>query len=111
MSTIQNLNTLISSVGLESQRFEAKPTKTGATRVRASLLQIKKLCDQMRKDVLADSKKIEVKPRSKVQCPPNTPEPAMPDPPTLVRESTSVVGGDVIAAEKKKIKKKLAKKK
>ena len=108
MSTIQNLNTLISSVGLESQRFEAKPTKTGATRVRASLLQIKKLCDQMRKDVLADSKKIEVKPRRSAKVVPGE---EMPEPLKLQRETTTVVGGDPVATEKKKIKKKLAKKK
>ena len=61
---IQNMGTLIASVGLELQRFESKPSKTSATRIRASLLQIKKLADVMRKDILAESKEIPTKSRA-----------------------------------------------
>ena len=64
---MQNLTILIQSVGLELTRFESKPTKTGATRIRASLLQIKKLADSMRKDILEESRKLEVKRRVTVK--------------------------------------------
>ena len=100
------MNTLIQSVGLELKRFEAKPTKTGATRIRASLLQIKKLADTMRKEILAESKNIGAKKVEPVAVSDEMP----PEQPVLRRETTSVVGGDVIAQEKKSKKARAAKK-
>jgi hypothetical protein len=100
-----NLNTLVGSVGLELTRFQTKPTKTGATRVRASLLSIKKLCDLMRKQILAESKQIGTTARVKVE--PVVESEQFPNPPKLERETTSIPP----CVEKKKPKTRVSKKK
>ena len=107
---MQNLTTLIQSVGLELTRFEAKPTKTGATRIRASLLQIKKLADSMRKDILEESRKIEVKPRGatvkKVEVVDDPVPEVLPE-----RQDSPPLGEVAAAAVEKKLKKTRASKK
>ena len=55
---MNDLHTLINSVLLEHQKFQTKPTKIGATRIRATLLQIKKTADALRKEILQESKEI-----------------------------------------------------
>jgi hypothetical protein len=99
-----NMETLVGSVGLELTRFQTKPTKTGATRVRASLLSIKKLADLMRREILAESKQIGTTPRVKVEP---VVEDTFPDPPVLERETTSIPS----CVEKKKPKTRVSKKK
>ena len=111
MTDLAKMNTLLQSVELEMLRFESKPTKTGATRIRASLLQIKKLADEMRRTVLASAKAIPTKARAKApavskdELPPG--EELPPPPPVLERETTSVVDG---IEQPKKVKKKSNKK-
>jgi hypothetical protein len=110
MTSMQNLTTLIQSVGLELTRFESKPTKTGATRIRASLLQIKKLADSMRKDILEESRKIEVKPRGatvkKVEVVDDPVPEVLPE-----RQDSPPLGEVAAAAVEKKVKKTRASKK
>ena len=105
MTDLAKMNTLLQSVELEMLRFESKPTKTGATRIRASLLQIKKLADEMRRTVLASAKAIPTKARAK--APAVSKDELPPEPPVLERETTSVVDG---IEQPKKVKKKSKKK-
>jgi hypothetical protein len=85
MSDLQKLMTLVGGLKMELERFEKKGTKVSATRSRATLLQIKKLCDQMRKDILAQSKQIPTRSRKVKEVEADEP---IPDPPVLRREQT-----------------------
>ena len=49
----------------EQAKFDSKKSKAGATRVRATLLELRKACDSARKSTLEDAKNIPVKPRMK----------------------------------------------
>ena len=104
MSSIKILDTLVSGLVLSHQEFAEKPSKVKGTRLRATLLQIRKHCDVMRKEVLAEVKEIPVKTRAKA---PAVSEELPPSPPVLEREATSVVAG---IEQPKKIKKKVSKK-
>jgi hypothetical protein len=95
---MNDLHTLINSVLLEHQKFQTKPTKIGATRMRATLLQIKKNADALRKEILQESKEIVGK-KGKKEMPESDPS-AMevpqarelpPSPPVLTRETTSTI--------------------
>jgi hypothetical protein len=83
MSDLQKMMTLVGGLKMEMERFEKRQTKVSATRSRATLLQIKKLCDQMRKNILAQSKSLPTRPKKKIELV----EP-IPDPPALTREQT-----------------------
>ena len=113
MTSLQKLNTLVDGVRLEYERFKVKPTKTGATRMRATLLQIKKEADSLRKEILAESKLVPVRSRKKVATQPEVDEPEdeLPlPPPMLVRENTSTTLQTPPASPQKKTRKPRAKK-
>ncbi len=61
----ENLKALITSLNQDYEKFREKKVKASGQRVRASLLNIKKLCDVLRKDVIKDIKEIPVKSRKK----------------------------------------------
>lgn len=103
MSSIKVLDTLVGGFVLSHQEFAEKPSKVKGTRLRATLLQIRKHCDAMRKEILAEVKEIPVKTRVKA---PAASEELPPDPPVLSRETTSVVEGKPVKKVKKKSKKK-----
>lgn len=100
MSSIKILDTLVGGCVLSHQEFAEKPSKVKGTRLRATLLQIRKHCDAMRKEILLEVKEIPVKTRVKAPAVSELP----PSPPVLSRETTSVVAG-------KPVKKKITKKK
>ena len=113
MTSLQKLNTLVDGVRLEYERFKVKPTKTGATRMRATLLQIKKEADSLRKEILAESKLVPVRSRKTAATQP-VDEQALdelpPPPPMLVRENTSTTLQTPPASPQKKTRKPRAKK-
>ena len=61
----ENLKALITSLNQDYEKFTQKKVKASGQRVRASLLNIKKLCDVLRKDVIKDIKEIPIKSRKK----------------------------------------------
>ena len=62
MSSITEIMTRLSG---EQEKFDNKKSKAQATRVRATLLELKKACDICRKSILEEAKAMPVKPRSK----------------------------------------------
>ena len=105
MSSIKVLDTLVSGLILSHQEFAENKSKVKGTRLRATLLQIRKHCDAMRKEILAEVKKIPVKTRAKT---PATSDELPPEKPVLERETTSVVQGEPVkkVSKKKSLKKK-----
>ena len=66
MSIIDNLHviqSLIDTTNIEINNLQNKKIKTSASKARANLLSIKKLCDTSRKQILEEVKKIPVKSR------------------------------------------------
>ena len=88
MTTMSDLHTLINSVLLKHQKFQTKPTKIGATRIRATLLQIKKNADALRKEILLESKEVGKKSKKELQ---SDSDELPPSPPVLTRETTSTI--------------------
>lgn len=56
METFQELKSLVNSLEYEMRKFESKKVKVSGQRVRNGLLNIKKLSDQLRKDIQAELK-------------------------------------------------------
>jgi hypothetical protein len=56
METINQIEQLINSTKIDLAKFETKKTASSATHARGSLLAIKKLCDQARKQILEQTK-------------------------------------------------------
>lgn len=56
MSQPQNIKNLVTVFEMDYNTFQQKHTKTSATRSRATLLKIKKLCDTLRKNILEEAK-------------------------------------------------------
>ena len=81
-------NNIMSRLSAEQTKYDTKKTRAQATRVRASLLELKKACDGARKATLEEAKSIAVKPRSKKLVPVETNEEELPPPPKLEREVT-----------------------
>lgn len=52
------LKTELSLAESQLSTFKAKKTANSATRTRAHLLQVKKLCDQLRREILAEAKSL-----------------------------------------------------
>ena len=75
----------------EQTKYNTKKTKAQATRVRASLLELKKACDGARKVTLDEAKAIAVKPRAKKLVPVEIDEEDLPPPPKLERETTEII--------------------
>jgi hypothetical protein len=90
---MSELSEIMSRLSTEQTKYGTKKTKAQATRVRASLLELKKACDGARKATLEEAKSIVVKPRSKKLVPVETDEEEeLPSaPPVLVREKTTRV--------------------
>ena len=68
MSKFSEIKALIGSAEFELKKFESKKIKSSGSKVRAALLDIKKLCDSLRKDIQAEIKAIPKKER-KVKMP------------------------------------------
>ena len=85
---MSELSEIMSRLSAEQTKYSTKKTKAQATRVRASLLELKKACDGARKATLEEAKSIAVKPRAKKLVPVETDEDDLPPPPKLEREVT-----------------------
>lgn len=59
------LQSMIASLAIDFKKFSEKKIKVAGCRVRGQLLDIKKLADVMRKEVLAEVKSMPVKTRKK----------------------------------------------
>jgi hypothetical protein len=62
---MSELNEIMQRLATEQTKYSTKKTKVQATRVRASLLELKKACDSARRATLEEAKAIPSKPRSK----------------------------------------------
>ena len=60
-----NLKAVITALTQDYEKFKSKKVKAAGQRVRNGLLNTKKLCDTLRKQVLADIREIPIKHRSK----------------------------------------------
>ena len=88
---MSELSEIMVRLSAEQTKFNTKKTKAQATRVRASLLELKKACDGARKQTLDEAKAIAVKPRAKKLVPVEIDEEDLPPPPKLERETTEIV--------------------
>lgn len=61
----ENLKAVITALTQDYEKFKSKKVKAAGQRVRASLLNTKKLCDIMRKQVIEDIRTIPIKHRNK----------------------------------------------
>jgi hypothetical protein len=61
----EQMKGLVNSLSIEMDKLQNKKIKSSGLRVRASLLDIKRLCDTMRKQILVDVKAMPVRPRKK----------------------------------------------
>src|SRR6056300_284138 len=59
----ENLKAVITALTQDYEKFKAKKVKAAGQRVRASLLNTKKLCDIMRKQVIEDIRALPIKHR------------------------------------------------
>ena len=84
---MSELSEIMSRLSTEQIKYDTKKTKAQATRVRASLLELKKACDGARKLKLEEAKSIAVKPRAKKLVPVETNEEDLPPPPKLERQT------------------------
>ena len=72
----ENLKAVILALGQDYEKFKSKKVKVAGARVRNNLLNTKKLCDTLRKQVLAQIKELPIKHRGsgdEVDDMPNTP--------------------------------------
>ena len=60
----KNLQSIVDSINIDFDKFKTKKIKACGIRVRNNLLNIKKICDKLRVQLLKDIKDIGVKPRS-----------------------------------------------
>lgn len=76
-TTRQNYDTLkavIESLSQDFDKFESKKVKIAGQRVRNNLLNAKKLCDKMRKQIITEMKELPTKHREDYDVPPPSPE-------------------------------------
>jgi hypothetical protein len=86
---MSDLAEIMQRLSAEQTKYNEKKTKIQATRVRASLLELKKACDGARKATLEEAKQITVKPRTKKLVPVEMGDEEMPSAPLkLEREIT-----------------------
>ena len=64
-NTYNSLKSNISAIEMDLKRFNNKKVKASGNRVRNNLLNIKKLCDELRKQILDETLKIPVRKRRK----------------------------------------------
>jgi hypothetical protein len=92
----KSLKAITEALDTDFTKFQGKKVKASGNRVRNNLLNIKKLCDVLRKQILADINEIPTKHRINTgDKKPETPEPETPEPDTivpleLVRETTEI---------------------
>lgn len=110
------LKATVEALTLDYEKFNDKKVKAAGARVRNNLLNCKKLCDTLRKQVLADIKALPIKHRVKAgeaedyENPPPSPKSEededelidIPDPPELVRETTTAIDAVKILEKVKK---------
>ena len=72
-SKFKELFAVVAVLEMDSKKFDAKPSKTSGSRLRASLLTTKKLCDILRKEVLATVKAVPSKKSAPLPIPPSSP--------------------------------------
>lgn len=85
----EQLKSLIESIKSDFEKFQNRKVKAAGHRVRCNLLNSKKLCDILRKQIMLEIKAIPTKHRIKDSVEPEE-EPKI-NPVPLVRESTSLV--------------------
>ena len=87
------LTEIMSRLNAEQTKYGTKKTKAQVTRVRASLLELKKACDGARKATLEEAKSIAVKPRAKKLVPVeiDDDDDLPPAPPVLTRQTGEIV--------------------
>ena len=85
------LSEIMSRLSAEQTKYNTKKTKAKATRVRASLLELKKACDGARKTTLDEAKAIAVKPRAKKLVPVETDDDDLPPAPTVLTRQTGEI--------------------
>jgi hypothetical protein len=89
---MSELAEIMQRLSAEQTKYSTKKTKVQATRVRASLLELKKACDCARRATLEEAKAIPAKPRSKKLVSIDADDEEMPGAPLgLEREITQVV--------------------
>jgi hypothetical protein len=89
----KSLKAITEALDTDFTKFQGKKVKASGNRVRNNLLNIKKLCDVLRKQILVDIKEIPTKHRINTEDKkPETPEPKTPEPEPLelVRETTEM---------------------
>jgi hypothetical protein len=89
----KSLKAITEALDTDFTKFQGKKVKASGNRVRNNLLNIKKLCDVLRKQILVDIKEIPTKHRINTEDKkPKTPEPKTPEPEPLelVRETTEM---------------------
>jgi hypothetical protein len=88
---MSELSEIMSRLNTEQTKYNTKKTKAQATRVRASLLELKKACDGARKQTLEEAKSIAVKPRAKKLVHVEIDEEDLPPaPPVLTRQTGEI---------------------
>lgn len=80
-----DISNIILKLNDEQAKYGTTKSKTQATKVRASLLELKKACDAARRVILEESKEIPTKTRTKKLVLVDT-EDEVPPPPKLERE-------------------------
>jgi hypothetical protein len=81
---------IMTRLATEQTKYSTKKTKVQATRVRASLLELKKACDSARRATLEEAKAIPSKPRSKKLVSIDVDDEEIPAPLKLERKTTEV---------------------
>jgi len=85
----KDLQALIECLNIDFDKFQKKKVKAAGQRARNSLLNCKKLCDTLRKQIIAEIKAIPIKHRIQESGDDETEEKdeAPPSPPKLVRQT------------------------
>lgn len=84
----KDLQALIECLNLDMDKFQKKKVKAAGQRARNNLLNTKKLCDKLRKQILAEIKAIPIKHRITDDEGSDTKEEVIPEPLELKRETT-----------------------
>jgi hypothetical protein len=82
---------IMTRLATEQTKYSTKKTKVQATRVRASLLELKKACDSARRATLEEAKAIPSKPRSKKLVSIDVDDEEMPSAPLKLERKTTEV--------------------
>lgn len=64
-----SIKSLVNSMDIDYKKFRDKKVKASGNRLRNNLLNLKKLCDEVRKEILIEMEKIPVKHRINLEKP------------------------------------------